>query len=211
MRDLPAARSGHVTFGSFNNFCKINGQVLDVWTQILRAVEGSRLMLLTKSGSHRKWAAHFLRERGIAPERLAFHDYLPAAEGRAQGDFLHRYEQIDIALDTFPYNGMTTTCDALWMGVPVVSLVGLVSLGRAGLSLLSNVGLPELAVNSPEEYVRAAVQLAHDLPGLAALRATLRGRMATSPLLDAGQLARHVEAAYRTMWRRWCEKDAGGT
>lgn len=205
---LPALSTGHVTFGSFNNFCKINEQVLDTWTQILRATEGSRLMLLTKSGSHRQWAASFLRERGIDPQRLDFHDYISAVEGRSQGDFLRRYEQIDVALDTFPYNGMTTTCDALWMGVPVVSLVGKVSLGRAGLSLLSNVGLPELAVSSIEEYVSVAAKLAHDLPRLTALRASLRGRMEASPLLDAERLARHVETAYREMWRRWCASDA---
>ncbi len=208
---LPALRAGHITFGSFNNFCKINERVLEVWTQILRAVPGSRLVLLTKSGSHRKWAGDFLRERGVDPQRLDFHDYIAAGEGRSQGDFLRRYDAIDIALDTFPYNGMTTTCDALWMGVPVIALVGKFSLGRAGLSLLSNVGLPEMAVSSVEEYVRVAVNLAGDLPRLGSLRASLRSRMEASPLLDAGRLARNVEAAYRTMWRRWCEKGAGGT
>ncbi|MGB8167959.1 MAG: tetratricopeptide repeat protein [Chthoniobacteraceae bacterium] len=206
VNELPALRTGRVTFGSFNNFCKINDRVLEVWTQILRAVDGSQLRLLTKSGGHRQWAADFLRERGIDPQRLDFHDYEPAGDARPQGGFISRYEQIDIALDTFPYNGMTTTCDALWMGVPVVALVGRFSLGRAGLSLLSNVGLPELAVATPEEYVRVAVALARDLPRLATLRATLRTRMEWSPLLDADRLVRHVEAAYRAMWRSWCER-----
>ncbi len=208
--ELPAPRCGHVTFGSYNNFCKINPRVMEVWTQILLAVKDSRLMLLTKSGSHRKWAGDFLRDHGVDPQRLDFFDYISAGEGLPQGGFLRRYEQIDIALDTFPYNGMTTTCDALWMGVPVVSLVGKVSLGRAGLSLLSNAGLPELAVATPEEYVQTAVRLAGDLPRLAAMRASLRARMQACPLLDEERFARNVEAAFRTMWRRWCEKGAGG-
>ncbi len=207
--DLPAARAGYVTFGSFNNFCKINERVLEAWTQILRAVENSRLVLLTKSGGHRQWAGNFLRERGVDPQRLEFHDYVSSGEGRPQGDFLRRYDRIDLALDTFPYNGMTTTCDALWMGVPVIALVGEFSLGRAGLSLLSNVGLPELAVASREEYVSAAVNLARDLPRLTALRASLRARMAASPLLDADRLARNVDEAYRSMWRTWCERAPG--
>jgi predicted O-linked N-acetylglucosamine transferase (SPINDLY family) len=204
---LPASRLGYVTFGSLNNFCKINERVLDLWAQILRAVEGSRLVLLTKAGSHRQWAGDFLRERGVDPGRVEFHDYLPAGDGRAQGDFLRRYHAIDIALDTFPYHGMTTTCDALWMGVPVIALVGKFSLGRAGLSLLSNVGLPELAVASPQEYLRTALELARDLSRLTALRAALRPQMEASPLLDADRFARNLAAAYRTMWRRW----AGGT
>ncbi len=203
--ELPALRTGRVTFGSLNNFCKINDRVLETWAKILGAVEGSRLVLLTKSGSHRTHMADFLQQRGIAPDRLEFFDYLSSAEGRTQGSYLERYHQIDLALDTFPYNGMTTTFDALWMGVPVVSLIGQTSLGRAGLSLLTNVGLPEFAVPTTDDYVRVAIETAQDLPRLAALRATLRPRMQNSPLLDAESLARQVEDAYRDMWRKWCE------
>lgn len=204
VNELPALQCGHVTFGSLNNFCKINDFVLDAWARILSAVEGSRLMLLTKSGSHRARTVDFFRQRGIAPDRLEFLDYQPSLDGLSQGHYLTRYQRIDIALDTFPYNGMTTTFDALWMGVPVVSLIGRLSLGRAGLSLLSNIGMPEFAVESGEDYVRCAVDCARDLPRLTALRATLRSRMQASPLLDAAALARQVEAAYRTMWSRWC-------
>jgi predicted O-linked N-acetylglucosamine transferase (SPINDLY family) len=203
--ELPALRHGHVTFGSLNNFCKINDRVLEAWAKILGAVEGSHMVLLTKSGSHRTWMAEFLRQRGIAPERLEFLDYYSSSEGRTQGSYLRRYEGIDLALDTFPYNGMTTTFDALWMGVPVVSLIGQVSLGRAGLSLLNNIGLPEFAVASTDDYVRVAIEAARDLPRLAALRSTLRPRMQKSPLLDAESLAWQVEEAYRTMWRRWSD------
>ena len=116
------------------------------------------------------------------------------------------YERIDVALDPFPYGGGTTTCDALWMGVPVVSLAGQTAVGRGGLSILSNVGLPELVAADAEQYVRIAVELAHDLSRLSELRATLRDRMQASPLMDAPRFARNVEAAYREMWRRWCAK-----
>ena len=180
--------------------------MFETWAQILESVEGSRLVLLTKSGSHRTWTADFLRARGIAPERLDFLDYHSATEGYAQTHYLSRYERIDLALDTFPYNGMITTFDALWMGVPVVSLVGRLSLGRAGLSLLSNVGLPQFATASREDYVRCAVDAVRDLPRLAALRAALRAKMEASPLRDAEALTRNVEAASRTMWRRWCAR-----
>ena len=121
-------------------------------------------------------------------------------------EYFAQYEQIDIALDTFPFRGGTTTCDALWMGVPVVSLVGQTAVGRGGLSLLSNVGLPELAAHTEDEYVSIAVELANDLPRLAELRATMRERMQASPLMDAPRFARNIEDAYRSMWQTWCRE-----
>ncbi|MGB8167958.1 MAG: tetratricopeptide repeat protein [Chthoniobacteraceae bacterium] len=201
---LPAASRDRVTFGSFNNFCKMNDRVWDLWAQILAAVEGSRLVLLAKAGSHEDRTREKLKARGIDPQRIEFLRYVPSVEERPQVEFLRRYHEIDIALDPFPYNGMTTTCDALWMGVPVVALTGNTPIARASFSLLSNLGLPELASPSRDEYVRIAIALAKDRPRLAELRASLRRRMETSPLLDAKSLARHVENAYRTMWRRWC-------
>ena len=114
------------------------------------------------------------------------------------------YHGIDIGLDTVPYNGHTTSLDSFWMGVPVVTLVGPTVVGRAGLCQLMNLGLPELIASSPEQYVRIAAELAHDLPRLSKLRATLRERMQASPLMDAPRFARNIEAAYREMWRRWC-------
>ena len=123
-------------------------------------------------------------------------------------EYLSLYHRIDLALDPFPCNGMTTTCDALWMGVPVLTLPGAMPVSRAGLSLLSSVGLEALAASSEEDYVRIAVELAADLPRLADLRATLRPRMLASPLMDAPRFARNIEAAYRKMWQHWC---AGGS
>ncbi len=204
VNELPAATRGRITFGSFNNFCKMNPRVWDRWAGILDAVEGSRLVLLAKAGSHEAKTRDLLQARGIDPRRIEFLRYVPSAEERPQAEFLRRYHEIDIALDPFPYNGMTTTCDSLWMGVPVVALSGSTPLARASFSLLSNLGLPELAAPSPNEYVRIAVALAKDRARLAALRASLRSRMEASPLLDAESLARNVEAAWRTMWRRWC-------
>ena len=119
-------------------------------------------------------------------------------------DYFRIYEQMHVALDPFPYGGGTTTCDALWMGVPVVSLAGQTSVGRSGLSILSSAGLPELVAKDAQQYTRIAVELAGDLPRLRRLRATLRDRLRSSPLMDASRLARHVEAAYRAMWQRWC-------
>jgi predicted O-linked N-acetylglucosamine transferase (SPINDLY family) len=116
------------------------------------------------------------------------------------------YRQVAIGLDPFPYHGTTTTCEALWMGVPVITLAGQTHVSRVGVSLLTNLGLPELIAQTPEEYVRMAVDLANDLPRLSHLRSTLRQRMEQSPLMDAPRFARHVEAAYRQMWRTWCAK-----
>ena len=212
---LPAAACAHVTFGSFNNVAKINPQVLALWAAILRRVPGSRLRLLSKAGR----IAHIvdaLVQHGVAPERVEFLDYEPSAEpGEPRGTrlshrYLQRYLDIDIALDPFPYNGMTTTCDSLWMGVPVVALIGDHPISRASFSLLSNVGLHELAAPSRDAYADLAVTLALDLPRLATLRSILRARMKASPLLDAARLARNVEAAFRSAWRRWCERTSAG-
>jgi protein O-GlcNAc transferase len=204
----PAASGRPFTFGSFNNNCKINGDVLDAWAKILVATPGSRLKLLAKQGTHRRRFVDELVRRGVEAERVQFADYVPAAADLSQGGLLARYHDIDVALDTFPYGGMTTTLDALWMGVPVVSLIGERNLGRAGLSLLSNVGLSEFATKDVAGYVDATAKLAHDLPRLAGLRASLRERMRGSPLLDAEGYTRKVEKAFRDMWADWCRRQS---
>ena len=203
---LPSAAGKPFTFGSLNNNCKINGAVLDAWARILLATPGSRLQLLAKQGGHRRRFADEFSRRGIDPTRIHFADYLPAAPGLSQGALLARYHEIDLALDTFPYGGMTTTLDALWMGVPVVSLVGQRNLGRAGLSILSNVGLADFAAPSVDAYVDLAVRAAQDTAKLARLRGELRSRMQVSPLLDAAGFTRKIEQAFRTMWVEWCRR-----
>ena len=201
---LPSAAGKPFTFGSFNNNCKINGAVLDAWAQLLLATPGSRLQLLAKQGGHRRRFVDEFARRGVDAARILFADYLPASADLSQGALLARYHDIDVALDTFPYGGMTTTLDALWMGVPVVSLVGERNLGRAGLSILNNVGLGELAAKDVDAYVEIAMRLAQDQVRLAALRASLRERMRSSPLLDAEGYTRKVEQAFRDMWVDWC-------
>jgi predicted O-linked N-acetylglucosamine transferase (SPINDLY family) len=195
---LPALSAEGVTFGSLNNFAKVHEGLLALWARVLCAVKGSRLLLLCPEGSSRDRVRAFFGARGIATERMDLVSHLP------RGEYLKLYQQIDIGLDPFPCNGMTTTCDALWMGVPVVTLAGERPVSRAGLSILSTIGRGELAASSEEEYARLAEELAGDLPRLAELRATLRPRMQASPLMDASRFARNVEAAYRQMWERWC-------
>jgi len=202
--ELPARAAGYVMFGSLNNFCKFNPATLTAWCRLLAAVPDARLLLHAAQGSHRERTRELFSEQGVSPERLKFVDFMPAAQ------YFRVYQQIDVALDPFPYGGGTTTCDALWMGVPVVSLAGMMAVGRGGLSILSNVGLPELVAHDLDQYVQIAAGLAADLPRLAELRATLRERMQQSPLMDAPRFARNVEAAYRTMWRRWCAGEEAG-
>ena len=197
---VPVLKGGPFTFGCLNNFCKVTPPALAAWSRLLQAMPDARLLLYARAGGHRDRVRGVLAERGISTERLAFVDFLPLEE------YFDVYQRIDVALDTFPYGGGTTTCDALWMGVPVVSLAGQTAVGRGGASILSNVGLPELVAHDAEQYVRIAVDLANDLPRLSELRATLRNRMQASPLMDAPRFARNVEAAYREMWRRWCAK-----
>jgi protein O-GlcNAc transferase len=195
---LPVLQAGHVTFGCLNNFCKVTEPTLAAWSRVLLATPQSRLLLHAHVGSHRDRVRDSLARQGISPDRLTFTGKLPWAE------YCGLYGQIDVALDPFPYNGGTTTCDALWMGVPVVSLAGQTAVGRAGLSILSNVALPDLVGCDVEQYVRLAVDLAHDLPRMAQLRATLRERMRQSPLMDTTRFVQNVEAAYRSAWQRWC-------
>lgn len=196
---LPALDLGTVTFGSMNSFCKVNDPVLALWARVLRAVPGATLRILADAGSHRQRTLGIFAQNGVDPRRVEFEPR------RARPLYLQLYQQIDIALDTFPYSGATTSLDALLMGVPVVSLAGQTAVSRAGLTILSNVGLPELAASSPEAYVAAAARLAGDLDRLATLRATLRHRLESSPMMDTRRFARQIELAYRAMWQRWCD------
>jgi protein O-GlcNAc transferase len=196
---LPASSRSQVTFGCFNNYCKINSGTFAAWLALLKKAPNSRLILFAEPGEHRTRAWNLFREAGLDPQRLWFSGFLPAQE------YLRQYQHVDIALDPFPYPGGTTTFDALWMGVPVVSLAGETAVSRAGLSILSNLGLPELVASTVDRYVEIAAELATDLPRLMQLRSSLRARMKSSPLMDGPRFARDVEAAFRQMWRTWCE------
>jgi predicted O-linked N-acetylglucosamine transferase (SPINDLY family) len=198
---LPAAREGQITFGCLNNFAKVTVPTLAAWSRILQALPGARLLLHAHAGSHRERVRELFVQECISGDRVVFSDRAPLVE------YYRLYERMDVALDPFPFGGGTTTCDALWMGVPVVSLAGQTAVGRAGLSILSNVGLSELVAHDPEQYVRLAVSLAQDLPRLSQLRGSLRERLQASPLMDAPRFARHIETAYRFMWQRWCAQE----
>ncbi|HSZ55388.1 MAG TPA: tetratricopeptide repeat protein [Tepidisphaeraceae bacterium] len=196
--DLPALTSGYVTFGCLNNFCKINPPVLELWARVLRSEPTAQLILIARQGSHRRRAIELLQIEGINPGRIEFLDYQPL------DGYLRTHHRIDIGLDTFPYNGHTTSLDSLWMGVPVVTLVGRTAVARAGWCQLGNLGLSELAAHDPGQFVQIATSLANDLPRLAALRAGLRQRMENSPLMDCDRFTRNIERGYRQMWRTWC-------
>ena len=192
-----------ITFGCLNNFCKVNDGCLALWARVLQAVPRSRLLLLAPRGQARDRVLARLQQEGIAAARVEFADKQPRPE------YLKLYHQIDLGLDPLPYNGHTTSLDAFWMGVPTLTLLGKTVVGRAGWSQLCNLGLKELAAETPEQYVALAAELAGDLPRLQELRGTLRQRMLQSPLMDANRFARHMEQAYRQMWRRWCLSHLG--
>jgi predicted O-linked N-acetylglucosamine transferase (SPINDLY family) len=200
---LPALAGKPLTFGCLNKFAKVNRHVLELWARVLLAAPNSRLILLADPGSHRDRTISVFAEAGVEPDRIQFESR------RSRADYMRLYHNLDIALDTFPYNGHTTSLDALWMGVPVVSLVGSLPVSRAGLSLATNIGLPEFAVDSSEAFVARALDLANDLPKLAELRSTLRARMQASPLMDSRRFVRSMEAIFREIWRQWCCGDAG--
>jgi protein O-GlcNAc transferase len=198
----PCLTTGFVTFGSFNNPTKLSGAALDVWAQVLTRLPDARLLLKGKplaDAATRALHLSRLTERGVAAHRVELVDWLPDSKAH-----LALYDRFDVALDPFPYNGTATTCEALWMGVPVVTLRGDRHAGRVGASLLTQIGLTDLIADSVEAYVEMAVALAGDSARLADLRHSLRPRMAASSLCDAAGFARKVEDAYRTMWARWC-------
>lgn len=198
----PALKNGFVTFGSFNNFAKASAKTIKLWADVLAKVPGSKLLIKanalgdlgTQEGVRKR-----LIEQGIPADRLEIR-----GRTKAYRDHVMVYADIDVALDTTPYNGTTTTLEALSMGVPVVSVVGEAHMARMGLSLLTHAGFAEWVAQSAEEYVEIATDLASDIDRVAKLRAELRSRLLASPLGDAPRFARDLESAYRQMWRAWC-------
>ena len=199
----PCLKTGTVTFGSFNNPAKVSAATLDAWATLLSRLPQARLLLKGAPFADAATRALFLArlgERGVAAERVELVAWLPGTAAH-----LALYHRVDIALDPFPYNGTTTTCEALWMGVPVVTLRGDRHAGRVGASLLSQIGLTDLIANSVEEYVEIALALAGNPGRLDNLRRALRPLMVASPLCDGRVFARKMEAAFRTMWQHWCD------
>jgi len=199
---LPALKAGHITFGSFNYFPKVSQKTVTLWASILNALPDSRLVMKTRNFSDRttcKYATDMFAAHGISPERIEL-----ISIKLSFTEHLDMYNRIDIALDTFPYNGTTTTCEALWMGVPVVTFAGKTHASRVGMSLLSNIGMPELVAGTDEEYISIVLNLGGDLERLGVLRGSLRDRMTRSVLFDARRFALDLENCYRTMWEEWC-------
>jgi len=198
----PSRESGIITFGSFNTLAKITPEVIRVWAEILAAVPGSRLLLKNKGLSNQETARRYrgmFEAAGVTADRLELMGMLAAKE-----DHLGVYERIDLALDPFPYNGTTTTCEALWMGVPVVTLRGDRHAGRVGASIMHQVGLGELVAEDPKQYHELALSLALDQNRLTELRLGLRDRLRTSILMDHNRFVTTLETSYRDIWRRWC-------
>lgn len=200
----PVLTQGHVTFGSLNNLAKLTEEVLDLWGMILRRLPSARLLIRYHNATTDPGAQRRLREcfaaAGVDASRV---DLLPSTPYAQRLDV---YQQIDLALDTFPFSGCTTTCEALWMGVPVITCPGETYLSRQSFSILRNVGLDEFVAYDPTEYVDLAVATAADFPRLAARRACLREQMAASPLCDGRRFAAGLTRLLRDVWHTWCRE-----
>ncbi len=196
---LPSARKGSVTFGAFHQASKISGAARRLWAEILAQVPDSRLLIVgVARGRAQDALLRDLTGARVSRERITCVPYAALEE------YLRLFGEVDIALDSLPFSGGTTSCDTLWMGVPIVTMPGSRSVSRSASSVLSNLGLTEWIASSPEDYVRRAVRFAGERELLAELRGSLRQRMAASPLMDEERFVRDLEQAYREMWRRWC-------
>jgi protein O-GlcNAc transferase len=198
---LPALSRKEVTFGCFNNTAKLTPETIATWAKLLQALPQSRIFLKSASFDDERVKEHYrglFAIHGVHAERLKFAGHSPRQESLAA------YQGVDIGLDPFPYTGGTTTAEALWMGVPVISLRGNRFVSRIGESFLSTVGLREYVVDSEDAYIAKAIALASDLPRLADIRQQLREQMLNSPLCDCRGFTRDLEAAYRKMWETWC-------
>ena len=199
----PLKRNGFITFGSFSNVLKLSPTSRRLWVEILTRLPDSRIAFAgVPQGPIRDGLIRDFEKAGIAAGRIAT---LPRM---GYADYLRSFNDVDVSLDTTPYSGGTTTCDALWMGVPVITVPGTRSISRSTTSILATLGLSDWIATSPEDYVRLAVRCTEDRESIAELRRTLRGRMRASPLVDELQFARDVEDAYRRMWRAWCGSKA---
>ena len=203
IHELPYDRNGYFTFGSFNNYVKVTPEVISVWSEILKAVERSRLILksnqlgdaMTSARCLALFAAH-----DIKPERITLCGMIPN-----NADHLAYYGEVDLALDPFPYNGTTTTFEALWMGVPTLTLKGKVHASRVGASILSRIGLHSYVAGTVEEYVKIAQSKSQALEELRILRRDLRQQMINSSLCDSADFAKQIEKAYAFMWKTYRE------
>ncbi len=202
--NAPCLNVGHITFGSFNVMAKINSEVISVWSEILCNLPESRLLLKNNGlgdDRNKERILNLFAEHGIDKERIDLYGRLPK-----QKDHLDLYRKIDISLDTFPYNGTTTSCEALWMGIPVITLRGNQHASRVGASILAHMDCNEWIASTTASYIETAVKLAGDRQGLAELRISQRNRMMKSTLLDAKTFATTIENVYRMIWEEYLDK-----
>ena len=201
---LPALKTRQITFGSFNNLAKVTPGVIALWSAILEAVPDARMIMKSKplaDKNTRQRIREMFVKNGVTAARVNLIGFTSTF-----AEHLELYNSVDIGLDTFPYNGTTTTCEAMWMGVPVIVLAVGRHASRVGVSLLSNMGLPELIAKTTEDYVEKAVKLAGDLRYLEKLRTNLRDMMSHSALTDAHRFTCALEEAFRKMWGHWCDQ-----
>jgi predicted O-linked N-acetylglucosamine transferase (SPINDLY family) len=195
----PCLSQGVISFGSLNNFVKVNEDVRALWAELVASVPGSRLILHIKETRARQGLLDYFAERGVASDRITLIGYQNGPE------YMATYGQIDIALDTSPFAGGTISFDALWMGVPLVTLAGERSSSRGGASILTSLGRPEWIARTPGEYIAIAQRLAADPQQLAAIRSGLRAELQASPLMDNAGFTRELEDLYRQAWEERCK------
>lgn len=204
----PVFSNDYITFGSFNKFTKITESVVAAWAEILKMVPGSKLLIKSKNlnGIAEERLLQDFQKNGIEKERIERKTWISSLE-----EHFELYNDIDIALDTFPYNGTTTTFEALWMGKPVVTLTGYTHVTRVGCSILSRIGLDELITYSPQEYIKKCVDLAYDLPKIKDITSTMRKRLFASGVLDSKQFTKNLESCFFDMWESWkIQKELSG-
>jgi len=200
-KDLPYIKNNYITFGSFNNMSKINDQVIKLWSRVLQAVSDSHLILKSKQFADTALTTRFLNlfeKEGILNDRISIYAKIPNNE-----QHLSLYNSIDIALDPFPYNGTTTTCEALWMGVPTITLKGNKHSNRVGASIMTHVGLEEFIAENEQDYINTAKNLSNHTENLAKIRSGLRQQMKNSPLCDDKLFARSIEKVYIDLWEKY--------
>jgi len=202
VKPLPAINNGYITFGCFNNISKLSSEIIAVWSNVLLSIPDSLLVLKWSSFNDESVVERFkaiFEQHGINSSRV---EYRKASD---YGTLLEEYGDIDIALDSFPFSGATTSCEALWMGVPVITMPGPLPAGRQTLALLKIIGLHDYIADSNESYVELALRHATDLKTLSSLRQRLREMVVVSPLCDGQRFTTELESAYRLLWQRWCE------
>jgi predicted O-linked N-acetylglucosamine transferase (SPINDLY family) len=201
--ELPARRNGFITFGAVNNVSKISPAALDAWARIVAAVPGSRVRMQHSAFSSvevRRHVTDAFARHGVGQDRITMTGWARFV------DYLEMLRGFDLALDTFPFNGGTTTCQLMYAGIPCVALAGERQVSRMGVTMLRAVGLDDLVADTVEQLVQKSIDLAKDHDRLAAIRAMLRPAMLASPLGDGKKYTAALEAAYRQAWIRWCEQ-----